>query len=61
VALSESLSPALYIMFVDAIDQRLMEAATDAELNTAGAGLALIMREFSNCGLLPSNEGGGSG
>jgi hypothetical protein len=61
VALAESFSPALYTTFVDAIDQRLMEAATDAELNTVGAGLALIMREFINRGLLPSNEGGGRG
>jgi hypothetical protein len=61
VALAESFSPALYITFVDAIDQRLMEAATDAELNTAGAGLALIMGDFINRGLLPSNEGGGRG
>ena len=61
VALAECVSPALYITFVDAIDQRLMEAATDAELNTTGAGLALIMGELINRGLLPSDEAGGMG
>jgi predicted transcriptional regulator len=56
LALAERLPPRIYITVVDDIDQPLMTAATDAELDAAGGGLTLIVRELTLRGRLPNES-----
>jgi predicted transcriptional regulator len=56
LALVGRFPPGIYITIVDDIDAGLMANATDAELDAAGAGLAVVVRELTLRGRLPNES-----